>query len=115
MWNCHKETFKTLHTLVKGISKNNFRDLLNLATKESFFRFNNNFFIQVDGVAMGSPLGTILSNIIISHHEENWLSKCPINLNQVLIESMLMIFLYILHDLNLAARFANICPLKIRT
>ena len=75
---CVKKLFKTLDTLVKGISKNGFRDLLNLATKESFFTFNNKFYIQVDGVAMGSPLGPILANIFLSHHEENWLNKCPI-------------------------------------
>ena len=75
---CVKKLFKTLDTLVKGISKNDFRDLLNLATKESFFTFNNKFYIQVDGVAMGSPLGPILANIFLSHHEENWLNKCPI-------------------------------------
>ena len=56
---------------------NDFRDLLNLATKESFFAFNNQFYIQVDGVAMGFPLGPILANIFLSHHEENWLNKCP--------------------------------------
>ena len=27
---------------------------------------------------MGSPLGPILANIFLSHHEENWLNKCPI-------------------------------------
>ena len=75
---CVKKVFKTPDTLVKGISKNDFRDLLNLATKESFFMFNNKFYIQVDGVAMGSPLGPILANIFLSHHEENWLNKCPI-------------------------------------
>ena len=73
-----KETFKTPNTLFKGISKNDFHDLLNLATKESFFTFNNNFYIQVDGAVMGSPLGLILANIFLSHHEENWLNKCPI-------------------------------------
>ena len=63
--------------MVKGISINDFRDLINLATKESFFTFSNKFYIQVDGVAMGSPLGPILANIFLSHHEENWLNKCP--------------------------------------
>ena len=29
---------------------------------------------------MGSPLGPILTNIFLSHHEENWLNKCPIEL-----------------------------------
>ena len=75
---CVKKLFKTSDALVKGISKNYFRDLLNLATKESFFTFSNKFYIQVDGVAMESLLGPILPNIFLSHHEENWLNKCPI-------------------------------------
>ena len=75
---CLKKLFKTLDTLVKGISRNNLGNLLNLANKESFFTFSNKFYIQVDGVAMGSPLGPILANIFLSHHEENWLNKCPI-------------------------------------
>ena len=73
-----KKLFKTLNTLLKGISKNDFRGLLNLAPKESFFSFNNKFYIHVDGVAMGSPLGPILANIFLLHHEENWMNKCPI-------------------------------------
>ena len=39
---------------------------------------NNKFYIQVHGVAMGSPLGPVLPNIFLSHYEENWLNKCPI-------------------------------------
>ena len=27
---------------------------------------------------MGSLLGPILANILLSHYEENWLNKCPI-------------------------------------
>ena len=75
---CVKKLFKTPDTLVKGISKNDLRNLLNLVTKVSFFTFNNKFYIQVDDVALGSPLGQILANIFLSHHEENWLNKCPI-------------------------------------
>ena len=36
---CVKKLFKTSDTLVKGISKNYFRDLLNLGTKESSSTF----------------------------------------------------------------------------
>ena len=75
---CVQKLFKTSDTLIKGISKNDFRDLLNLVTKESLFTFNNKFYIQVDGVCMGSPVGPILARIFVSHHEENWLNKCPI-------------------------------------
>ena len=52
-----------------------FKIYRNLATKESCFTFNSNFYIQVDGVAMGSPIGPILANVFLSHHEENWLNK----------------------------------------
>ena len=40
---CVKKLFKIPNTLVKGIFKNDFRDLLILATKKSFFTFNNKF------------------------------------------------------------------------
>ena len=73
-----KKLFKTLDTLVKGISKNGFHDLINLASKKPFFTFNKKFFIQVDGVAVVSPLGPILANIFLSNHQENWLNRCPI-------------------------------------
>ena len=42
---CVNKLFKTLDTLVKETSKNDFRDLLNFATKESFFTFNSRFCI----------------------------------------------------------------------
>ena len=51
----------TQNTLVKEISKNDFCD----------FTFNNKFYIQVNGVAMGSPLGPILASIFLSYQEEN--------------------------------------------
>ena len=76
---CVKKLFKTPDTLIRRISENDFHDLLNLATKESFFTFNNKLYIQVDGVAMGSRLGSSFANIFLSHQEENWLNKCPIN------------------------------------
>ena len=45
------------------IPKNVFRNLLKVATKESFFMFNNKFYKKIDGVDMGSPLGPALANI----------------------------------------------------
>ena len=52
-----RNIFRIPKLMVKGISKNDIRDFLNLATKESFFTFNNKFFIQEDGFAIESPLG----------------------------------------------------------
>ena len=35
------------------------------------------FYTQVDGVAMGSPLGSSLANAFFCHHETKWLNDCP--------------------------------------
>ena len=47
------------------IPKDIFLNFLRVATKESFFIFNNKFYKQIDGVAMWSPLGPALANIFM--------------------------------------------------
>ena len=47
-----------------NIPKHDFGNLFNIATKETFFMFNSKYYKQVDGVAMGSPLGPALANVI---------------------------------------------------
>ena len=40
---------------------------------------------QIDGVAMGNPLGPTLANLFLCHHETNWLSNyCPLEFKPVL-------------------------------
>ena len=58
-------------TLIHGMSKNDFHNLPNLATKEPFFTFSNTFYSQVDGITMGFSLGPIAANVFLSHHDEN--------------------------------------------
>ena len=58
------------------ISKYGFQNLLNIATKESFFTFNNKY-KQVDGLVMESPLGQALANIFMRSFESKWLQDCP--------------------------------------
>ena len=73
---CCNELFKS-SSLVAGLTKIQFRSLLELATKESFILFNGTYYRQLDGVAMGSPLGPTLANIFLCFHERHWLSQCP--------------------------------------
>ena len=40
--------------------------------------FNNISYKQIDGVAMGSPLGPSLANAFLAHHEQNWLESCTL-------------------------------------
>jgi len=46
--------------------------LLEYATKKSHFIFDGQSYDQIDGVAMGSPLGPVLANIFMCHFEEKW-------------------------------------------
>ena len=60
-----------------------FRNLLNVATKESFFIFNNKFYNQIDSVVMGSPLGPALANTFTCSFENKWLKDCHHSLKPV--------------------------------
>ena len=51
------------------------RNLFSLATTGTHFLFNGEFFEQVDGVAMGSPLAPVLANLFMGHHEKIWLEN----------------------------------------
>ena len=42
---------------INGLSKSDFQDLLKWTTMGTVFYFNGNYYKQLDGVAMGSPLG----------------------------------------------------------
>ena len=73
---CVNEVFKNVD-LVNKLSKQDFENLLKLATKESLFTFDGTYYYQTDGVAMGSPLGPILANSFMSYYEGKWLDECP--------------------------------------
>ena len=53
---CVNQLFEHTDT-VEGFTKSELSQLLSLATKESYFIFNGLLYKQIDGVAMGSPLG----------------------------------------------------------
>ena len=65
------------------IPKDVFRNLITVATKESFFVFNNKFYKQIDDVAMGCPLSPALANIFLRSFENKWLKDCPHSLQPV--------------------------------
>ena len=51
------------------IPEDTFRELMLIATRGVEFSFNNQMYKQLDGVAMGSPLGPALANIFVGFHE----------------------------------------------
>ena len=61
----------------EGFERSQFTRLLSLSVKNCHFIFNGRIYQQIDGVAMGSPLGPLFANIFLSFHEKSWLYNCP--------------------------------------
>ena len=67
---CINQLFDNTDT-VEGFTKSELKQLLCLTTEESYFVFNGLLYKQIDGVAMGSPLGLSLVNAFLLYHEKN--------------------------------------------
>ena len=53
-----------------NITKSELIELLRIATKNQLFQFEGNLYEQVDGVAMGSPLGPLMANAFMCNIEK---------------------------------------------
>ena len=53
-----------------SLSESSFRKLMRKVTTGVQFSFNDIMYQQIDGVAMGSPLGPVLANIFVGYYEE---------------------------------------------
>ena len=62
--------------VTESINKFKFKNLLSLATQESYFIFHDILYKQKDGMAMGSHLGPIMTKVFLSFYEVKWLEQC---------------------------------------
>ena len=72
-----EELFNNRNT-TSNLNKEDFVELLTVATTENCFLFNGQYYNQSDGVAMGNPLGPTMANIFMSRFEKDWLETCPL-------------------------------------
>ena len=95
--NCVNDLFFDKYK-IDNLTKQDVRAVLSAAVKESFFIFDNSLYRQIDGVAMGSPLGPTLANVFLCHDEKEWLDSCPIEfkpeLNQRYVDDIFVMFRY---------------------
>ena len=63
----------------KGLDKKKLGKLLDLATSGSAFLYKDTLYSQIDGVAMGSPLGSVFANAFMCNFETLALDECPNN------------------------------------
>ena len=61
---CIGQLFKSKAT-VSGLNKKEIFEILSLTLKESIILFDNKYYCQIDGIAMGSPLGLTLANFFL--------------------------------------------------
>ena len=53
--------------------KKHLKQLWALTVKSSCFVFNNKYYKQIDGVAMGSLLGPTFADLFLVYYENMWL------------------------------------------
>ena len=52
------------------LQRDHLTTLLEIATSNQLFQFDGQLYEQIDGVAMGSPLGPLMANVVMCHLEE---------------------------------------------
>ena len=57
-----------------NITQDDLVELLRVATKHQLFQFNGSLYEQIDGVAMGSPLGPLMAHLCV-RSRRNWRAK----------------------------------------
>jgi hypothetical protein len=63
------------NVLFHGLTRTALRRLLVICTQESHFQFNGKYYDQIDGVAMGSPLGPLFANVFMSEFERGCITR----------------------------------------
>ena len=66
---CINALYHDLNSEAPAVEKSMLRKLLVKASSEIKFSFVDKMFSQVDGIAMGSPVGPTLANIFVGYHE----------------------------------------------
>ena len=99
------------------LTSSDFTQLLKLCTSESIFSFDGDLYKQVDGVAMGSPLGPALSNAFLANKEPVWLDRCPLSFKPVLYRRYVDDIFVLLKDkshLQPFLKYMNSCHANIK-
>ena len=95
----------------EGFDRLQFTKLLSLSVKKCHFIFNGRLCQQIDGVAMGSPLGSLFANIFLSFHEKSWLPNCPASFKPLLYCQILCLSILSCTFLHFPILYIHIVPM----
>ena len=62
-----------------GLYKSRLLKLLSWSTKNTTFQFNNKFYKHLDGVAMGSPIGPLLADVMRNYVIDKAIERTPLD------------------------------------
>ena len=68
------------HEVTAIFTKSEMKKLLTLCTKNVYLSFNNEIYIQIDRVAMGSPLKPLMANIFMVELEITLVHKLEVHI-----------------------------------
>ena len=71
-------------SLFLGFTRSTFKIFLELTLLDTYFLFNSRLFKQLDSLAMGLPIASMLANIFLCFHEVKWLAECLNNYKDTL-------------------------------
>ena len=71
---------------IDEFTKTDFHELFTVTLSESLILFNNEYYEQIHGVSMGSPLGPTFANIFLSYYEQIWLKNFTYEFKPVIYE-----------------------------
>ena len=77
------------------ITRKQFTKLFEFTTSGTHLLFNGNYYDDIDGVTMGSPLGPVLAYLFKGYHENIWLEAfktCKVVLYQWYIDDIICSF-----------------------
>ena len=78
-----------------NITKAELKKLFEFVTSGTYFLFQGTFYDQIDGVAMGSPLGPVLAKFFMGYYETMWLNtfrECEIILYRQYVDDTICLF-----------------------
>ncbi len=99
----------------EGFDRSQFIKLLSLSVKNCHFIFNGRIYQQIDGVAMGSPLGPLFANIFMSFHENHGFTTVRLFSSLFCIDVMLMTVFFFLDPWTTYLSFLTILTTNTQT
>ena len=73
--NCPKYIRSHSDWCTRCLNRKDMKKLLNIATSDTHFSFNNIYYQQHNGIAMGSPLAPVLADIFMTHLENKLMKQ----------------------------------------